>query len=150
MRGEFFNRTLRLNTTYFYSITNDIQIPARIDCNGLQISTAANPADLRNHRLEVDMEWLVTEAPSVTLSEGFRRAKYTDNTARVLQQMAVCRGNPLGLFQGAPACNAIFVDHIGNIPTPVRASDYTISLRSVPILRPTLQLGRAPEIQILS
>ena len=38
-RADLFDNRLRLNATTFYSVTNDIQIPARIDINGIQIST---------------------------------------------------------------------------------------------------------------
>ena len=46
----------------------------------------------------------------------------------MLAQAAACRGNPAALFNGAPACNANFVDFAGNIATPVRAPDLTASL----------------------
>ncbi|MCS6948160.1 MAG: TonB-dependent receptor, partial [Steroidobacteraceae bacterium] len=103
-------------------------IPARIDFNGLQISTTTNPADLRNNGLEIDAEWQATDNFSLTIGAGFQRAKYVDISERVLAQAAVCRANPAGLYQGAPACNANFVDQFGNIATPVRAPDYTLSL----------------------
>ena len=48
--------------------------------------------------------------------------------ATVLAQAAVCRANPTANYNGAPACNANFVDMFGNIATPVRAPDYTVSL----------------------
>ena len=130
MRSQLFDNTLRLNVTGFYSITSDVQIPARIDFNGVQISTTTNPADLKNTGVEIDAEWVPTENFTLVAGIGVQDAKYTDITANVLTQASICRANPAGLFQGAPACNANFVDQFGNIATPVRAPDYTISLNA--------------------
>ena len=49
--------------------------------------------------------------------------------------------NPAALYQGAPACNANFVDQFGNIATPVRAPDLTVSLSAT--YRPAARLGEA-------
>ena len=130
MRSQLFDNTLRLNVTGFYSITSDVQIPARIDFNGVQISTTTNPADLKNTGVEIDAEWVPTENFTLVAGIGVQDAKYTDITANVLTQASICRANPAGLFQGAPACNANFVDQFGNIATPVRAPDYTVSLNA--------------------
>ncbi len=128
LRGQFFDNTLRMNVTGFYSVTDDIQIPARIDVNGVQISTTTNPADLKNRGVEVDAEWAPNEKFSMTVGLGNQKAEYENIAAVVLAQAAVCRANPLGQFNGAPACNANFVDQFGNIATPVRAPDLTASL----------------------
>jgi iron complex outermembrane receptor protein len=128
LRGQFFGDTLRLNVTGFFSKTEDIQIPARIDFNGVQISTTTNPADLDNKGLEIDAEWAPSENFSFTAGLGWQSAEYVDIAANVLAQAAACRANPSALFNGAPACNANFVDQFGNIATPVRAPDYTGSL----------------------
>lgn len=128
MRGQFMDNTLRLNVTGFYSVTDDIQIPARIDVNGLQISTTTNPADLKNRGVEVDAEWAPNEKFSMTVGLGNQKAEYENIAAVVLAQAAACRANPAAQFNGAPACNANFVDQFGNIATPVRAPDLTASL----------------------
>ncbi len=130
MRSQFFDNTLRMNVTAFYSITDDIQIPARIDFNGVQISTTSNPADLKNSGIEVDAEWAPNEDFSLVAGLGVQNAKYTSIASNVLAQAAACRANPAALFQGAPACNANFVDQFGNIATPIRAPDYTVSLNA--------------------
>jgi iron complex outermembrane receptor protein len=128
LRGQFLDNTLRLNVTGFYSVTDDIQIPARIDVNGLQISTTTNPADLKNRGIEVDAQWAPNEQFSMTLGLGNQKAEYENIAAVVLAQAAACRANPAAQFNGAPACNANFVDQFGNIATPVRAPDLTASL----------------------
>ena len=129
-RADLFNNRLRLNATAFYSMTNDIQIPARIDVNGLQISTTTNPADLENYGIEIDATWVPIDGLNITAGLGIQNAKYVNISQRVLDQAAICRANPTGLFQGAPACNANFVDAFGQIATPVRAPDYTISMNA--------------------
>jgi iron complex outermembrane receptor protein len=128
LRGQFFDDTLRLNVTAFVAKTKDIQIPARIDFNGVQISTTTNPADLDNRGLEIDAEWAPSGNFSFTAGLGWQDAKYVNISAGVLAQAAACRASPSALFNGAPACNANFVDQSGNIATPVRAPDYTGSL----------------------
>ena len=128
MRSTFLDNTLRMNVTAFYSITDDIQIPARIDVNGTQISTTTNPANLDNKGLEIDAEWAPTDNFTLVAGIGIQNAKFTDISASVLAQAAACRANPAAFYQGAPACNANFVDQFGNIATPVRSPDYTISL----------------------
>ncbi len=128
VRADLFNKTLRMNATYFRSITDDVQIPARIDFNGLQISTTTNPAALANHGLEIDADWVPTENFSFNAGLGWQRAQYEKISTAVQNQAAACRANPVGLFNGAPACNANFVDFFGNIARPVRAPDYNISL----------------------
>ena len=130
LRSQFLDNTLRMNVTAFYSIADDIQIPARIDFNGLQISTTTNPASLENSGVEIDAEWAPTEAFTLVAGIGLQNPKYTDISANVLAQAAACRANPAALFQGAPACNANFVDQFGNIADPVRAPDYTVSLNA--------------------
>jgi iron complex outermembrane receptor protein len=128
-RAELFEKSLRMNVTYFRSITDDVQIPARIDFNGLQISTTTNPAALTNHGLEIDADWAPTRNFSFNAGLGWQHAAYEKISAPVLNQAAACRaGGPTALFNGAPACNANFVDFFGNIARPVRAPDYTISL----------------------
>jgi len=127
MRAELFDKTLRMNVTLFQSSTQDVQIPARIDFNGTQISTTTNPAALDNHGLEIDADWAPTRKLSFNAGLGWQHAKYEDISANVLAQAAACRANPAGLFNGAPACNANFVDQFGQIATPVRAPDYTLS-----------------------
>jgi iron complex outermembrane receptor protein len=127
-RADLFGDRLRINATAFYAITDDIQIPARIDINGVQISTTTNPADLRNSGLEIDAVWVPVDGLNITAGIGLQDAKYVAINQRVLDQAAVCRANPAGLYQGAPACNANFVDQFGNIATPVRSPDYTVSL----------------------
>ena len=127
-RADLFDNTLRLNATAFYAITSDVQIPARIDVNGTQISTTTNPADLSNRGLEIDATWAPIRGLNVTAGIGTQRARYTNIAATVLAQAAVCRANPTANYNGAPACNANFVDMFGNIATPVRAPDYTVSL----------------------
>jgi len=94
----------------------------------VQISTTTNPADLRNSGLEIDAVWVPVDGLNITAGIGLQDAKYVAINQRVLDQAAVCRANPAGLYQGAPACNANFVDQFGNIATPVRAPDYTVSL----------------------
>ncbi len=130
LRSQFLDDTLRMNVTAFYSITDDIQIPARIDFNGVQISTTSNPADLKNKGIEVDAEWAPNDAFSLVAGLGLQDPEYTSIAATVLAQAAACRANPAALFQGAPACNANFVDQFGNIATPLRAPEYTISLNA--------------------
>jgi len=130
VRSQFFDNRLRMNVTAFRSITDDIQIPARIDINGVQISTTSNPADMKNTGLEIDAEWVPTENFTLVAGLGLQNAKYTNIASNVLAQAAVCRANPVGLFQGAPACNASFVDQFGQIATPVRAPDFTVSLNA--------------------
>jgi len=129
-RADLLNNRLRLNATAFYSMTDDIQIPARIDVNGLQISTTTNPANLENYGFEIDAIWVPVDRLNITAGVGFQNAKYVDISQRVLDQAAICRANPAGLFQGAPACNANFVDAFGQIATPVRAPDYTVSINA--------------------
>lgn len=129
-RADLFDNRLRLNATTFYSVTNDIQIPARIDINGIQISTTTNPADLENYGLEVDATWVPIDGLNITAGLGMQNAKYVSISQRVLDQAAVCRANPTGTYQGAPACNANFVDQFGQIATPVRSPDYTISMNA--------------------
>lgn len=128
LRGEFFDSTLRLNATLFSAKTEDIQIPARIDFNGVQISTTSNPADLDNRGLEIDAEWAPTESFSLVVGLGWQSAEYTNIAPNVLAQAAACRTSPTALFNGAPACNANFVDQFGTIATPVRSPDYTGSI----------------------
>jgi iron complex outermembrane receptor protein len=131
LRSQFFDDRLRMNVTAFYSITDDIQIPARIDFNGVQISTTSNPADMKNTGIEVDAEWVPTENFTLFAGLGIQNAEYTNIAGNVLAQAAACRANPAGLFQGAPACNANFVDQFGQIATPVRAPDFTVSLNAI-------------------
>ncbi|MCU0758490.1 MAG: TonB-dependent receptor [Steroidobacteraceae bacterium] len=130
LRSTLFDNTLRMNVTAFYSMTDAIQIPARIDIDGFQLSTTTNPADMRNVGLEVDAEWAPTDAFTLVAGLGLQNAEYTNVTPNVLAQAAACRANPNAVFQGAPACNANFVDQFGNIATPVRAPDFTISLNA--------------------
>ena len=130
MRSQFLDNTLRMNVTAFYSITEDIQIPARIDFNGVQISTTSNPADMKNTGVELDAEWAPNDAFSLVAGLGLQNPEYTNIAANVLAQAAACRANPAALFQGAPACNANFVDQFGQIATPVRAPEYTVSLNA--------------------
>ncbi len=129
-RADLFDNRLRLNATTFYSVTNDIQIPARIDINGIQISTTTNPADLENYGIEIDATWVPIDGLNITAGLGMQNAKYVSISQRVLDQAAVCRANPTGTYQGAPACNANFVDQFGQIATPVRSPDYTISMNA--------------------
>jgi iron complex outermembrane receptor protein len=131
LRSQFFDDRLRMNVTAFYSITDDIQIPARIDINGVQISTTSNPADMKNTGIEVDAEWVPTENFTLFAGLGIQSAEYTNIAGNVLAQAAACRANPAALFQGAPACNANFVDQFGEIATPVRAPDFTVSLNAI-------------------
>ena len=130
MRSQFLDNRLRVNVTAFYSITDDIQIPARIDFNGVQISTTSNPADMKNSGVEIDAEWAPTDNFTLVAGLGLQNPEYTNIASSVLAQAAACRANPAALFQGAPACNANFVDQFGNIATPVRAPDYTVSLNA--------------------
>ena len=129
-RADLFDNRVRLNATAFYSMTNDIQIPARIDVNGLQISTTTNPADLENYGIEIDATLVPVDGLNITAGIGMQNAKYVNISQRVLDQAAVCRANPTGTYQGAPACNANFVDAFGQIATPVRSPDYTISMNA--------------------
>ena len=129
-RADLFDNRVRLNATAFYSMTDDIQIPARIDVNGIQISTTTNPADLENYGIEIDATWVPIDGLNITAGLGMQNAKYVNISQRVLDQAAVCRANPTGSYQGAPACNANFVDQFGDIATPVRAPDYTVSMNA--------------------
>lgn len=100
-RADLFDNTLRLNATAFYAITSDVQIPARIDVNGTQISTTTNPADLSNRGLEIDATWAPIRGLNVTAGIGTQRARYTNIAATVLAQAAVCRANPTANYNGA-------------------------------------------------
>lgn len=127
-RADLFDNRLRLNLTSFHAITDDVQIPARIDVNGLQISTTTNPADLRNSGLELDATWIPIEGLNITAGVGIQDAKYINISQRVLDQAAACKSSPTALYQGVAACAANFVDMFGNIAVPVRSPDYTLSL----------------------
>jgi iron complex outermembrane receptor protein len=130
MRAELLDNSLRLNVTWFSALTDDIQIPARVDFNGLQISTTTNPADMKNRGLEIDAEFQPSENLSMTVGAGWQRAKYTNiNPAPngPLRQAEACRASPTTLFFGILPCNANFVDQFGQIASPVRAPDWNVS-----------------------
>ncbi|MFO0449704.1 MAG: TonB-dependent receptor [Pseudomonadota bacterium] len=122
LRGDFLDSRLRLNATAFYALTNDIQIPARFEFNGVSISTTTNPADLKNAGVEVELTWVPVDDLQISASVGLQDAKYTDVSASVQAQAAQCRA-------GVTAqCDLNFVDQRGNIARPVRAPDTTASL----------------------
>ncbi|MCC6170670.1 MAG: TonB-dependent receptor, partial [Gammaproteobacteria bacterium] len=84
LRSTLFDNTLRMNVTAFYSMTDDIQIPARIDFGGVQISTTSNPADMKNTGIEIDAEWAPTDAFTLVAGIGLQNAEYTNISANVL------------------------------------------------------------------
>ena len=124
-RAELFDRSLRFNLTAFYSLTNDIQIPAQVAGPTGPVSTTTNPADLRNYGLELETTWLPVDNLTLNLSVGLQKAKYVDISANVKAQQARCKAGIT--VPGLPGCDANFIDRLGDVATPLRAPEATIS-----------------------
>ena len=123
LRADAFDNTLRFNATGFYATTFDVQIPAQALIGGVPVSTTTNPADLRNYGLEIETTWLPVEGLNISGSMGLQRARFVNPSDLVIAQQDRCRnGGP------APACNANFVDNIGDLAYPVRAPAFTGNL----------------------
>ncbi|TWB20358.1 iron complex outermembrane receptor protein [Nitrospirillum amazonense] len=127
MRGDFFDHTLRLNATAFYSEAEDVQISAAYTVNGQRIFTTTNPAGLRNYGGELEAEWVPIRGLTFSGSIGVQHARYIDISSDVQAQLAACQAalasnNSSGISNN---CNRGFVDFKGRIARPVRAPDFT-------------------------
>jgi iron complex outermembrane receptor protein len=123
LRADALDNTLRFNATGFYATTFDVQIPAQALVGGVPVSTTTNPADLRNFGLEIETTWLPVEGLNISGSLGLQKARFINPSDLVVAQQERCRtGGP------APACNANFVDNIGELARPVRAPAVTANL----------------------
>ena len=124
LRADLFDKTLRFNATGFYATTFDVQIPAQALVNNVPVSTTTNPADLRNYGLEIEATWLPVEGLNISGSLGIQRARFINPSALVIAQQDRCRAGSTV----APACNANFVDNLGELARPVRAPAVTGNL----------------------
>lgn len=124
LRADAFDNTLRFNATAFYATTFDVQIPAQALVGGVPVSTTTNPADLRNYGLEIETIWMPVQGLNISGSLGLQRARFVNPSDLVIAQQARCRtGSTV-----APACNANFVDNLGELARPVRAPAITGNL----------------------
>ena len=124
LRLDAFDKRLRFNATGFYATTFDVQIPAQTLINNVPVSTTTNPADLRNYGLEIEATWLPVEGMNISGSLGIQKARFINPSALVIAQQQRCiSGSTV-----APACNANFVDNIGELARPVRAPAVTANL----------------------
>ena len=124
LRADAFDDTLRFNATGFYATTFDVQIPAQALVGGVPVSTTTNPADLRNYGLEIETTWLPVQGLNISGSLGLQRARFINPSDLVVAQQARCRAGSTV----APACNANFVDNLGELARPVRAPAVTGNL----------------------
>ncbi|WP_303810148.1 TonB-dependent receptor [Sandarakinorhabdus limnophila] len=124
LRADAFDNTLRFNATAFYATTFDVQIPAQALVGGVPVSTTTNPADLRNYGLEIETTWIPVQGLNISGSLGLQRARFVNPSDLVIAQQARCRSGSTV----APACNANFVDNIGELARPVRAPAITGNL----------------------
>lgn len=126
MRGEFFDRTLRLNVTLFDSTTEDVQISSGYyDANNVRILTTTNPADMDNTGGEIEAIWFPTPNFSLTAAVSFQDAEFTNVNNVVVDQLTLCHAaiaanNAAGR---AADCGRGFVDVNGRLATPARTPD---------------------------
>ena len=145
LRLDAFDNTLRFNATGFYATTFDVQIPAQALVNNVPVSTTTNPADLRNYGLEIEATWLPVEGLNISGSLGIQRARFINPSALVIAQQQRCTSGSTV----APACNANFVDNLGELARPVRAPavtgnlivSYDAKIGGLGVLTPTANLN---------
>jgi len=122
VRSDFFDKTLRVNVTAFYSYDEQIQIPAGVFINGAPVYTTTNPADLEVYGGEFEVTWIPIPNLTISNSLGVSSARYQNPSLTVQAQQAACRASP-GVAN--KNCNAGFVDINGDIATPVRIPPVT-------------------------
>ncbi len=151
-KSEFFNRRLRANITAYIANVTDLQTPsALVGPTGAITFITRNFADYQNKGIEA--EFTVVPMSGVTLfaNIGYQDDKYklpanapafdAYGIQSTANQIVACRtqlaagqvpGSPNTAAAGtpannAPACAAGIVDARGNLATPVRTPDWTVS-----------------------
>ena len=145
-KTEFFDSKLRINLTGFWLETQDLQTPsAFIDpVTGAATFITQNFADYQNRGVELEIVAVPAKGLSLYANLGYQKDKYKVGDTlspnqygvkAVRQQQADCRTQlaarrvPLGPTgaNNAPDCAAGIVNANGEIATPVRTPDFSIS-----------------------
>ncbi len=144
-KTEFFNRRLRVNLTGFWLDTKDLQTPsAFIDpTSGSATFITQNFANYENKGLELEVTAAPMRGLSLYANVGYQKDKYKVSDTllpnkfgvkAVRQQQLDCLAQlaqkriPLGAgANNAPDCAAGIIDSNGNIATPVRTPELSIS-----------------------
>ncbi|MEY2882937.1 MAG: hypothetical protein RL490_661, partial [Pseudomonadota bacterium] len=145
-KTEFFDRRLRVNVTGFWLETKDLQTPsAFVDpVSGGVTFITQNFADYQNKGLELEITAVPVKGLNLYANVGYQDDKYkvSDTLApnkygvkSVRQQQLDCRAQlaagrvPLGPSgaNNAPDCAAGIIDAKGNIASPVRTPELSVS-----------------------
>lgn len=81
LKGDFFDRSLRLNTSVFYTLYDNIQrISADEDEFGNPLQVIRNAADADISGLEVELMWLATDNLTLQASAGYVNPEFNEFT----------------------------------------------------------------------
>ncbi len=119
-RTELFDRTLRFNTTVFYTDVKGFQVPLGfVDSTGAINFVTQNGSDFRNYGLESELVWAPVRGLSLFANIGLQRAKYLNPDPTITAQQASCRAGV------AASCGQGIVDPNGNLAQPQRTPKFT-------------------------
>jgi len=154
IKSEWFNRKLRANVTVYREEVGNLQTPSGIvnPATGAISFVTRNFADYVNTGVEAEFTVVPTKGLNLYANFGFQSDHYVVRAnapaydqygvQSVAGQLAACRAQlALGQVPGtpntspagtpannAPACGAGIVTAQGNIATPVRTPDFTLTL----------------------
>jgi len=87
MKGEFFDRRLRLNTSMFYVDYEDIQITLNVDVGGpLLVPSLANAGVAEIKGVEVELDAVPTDWLTIQASVGYIDAEYDSFSSAALNE----------------------------------------------------------------
>lgn len=153
VKSEFFDRRLRANINVYREDVSDLQTLSGIvnPTTGAISFVTRNFADYRNTGVEAEFTLIPTRGLNLFANVGYQNDKYIINrnapafdkygVQSVAAQQAACKAQlAAGQVPGttstprvvprnnAPACAAGIINAQGNISTPVRTPDWTLSL----------------------
>ncbi|MCG8440191.1 MAG: TonB-dependent receptor, partial [Caulobacterales bacterium] len=124
LRSELLENRLRFNATAFLLEVEDLQTPSAFVAPDGSISfLTQNFSDLENIGLELDLNWLVTDALTLDAAIGLQDAEYQNLGDPIVEQQAACEASPTneGGDQGIIVADC-------SIAEPVRAPDVTLNV----------------------
>ncbi|WP_207790912.1 TonB-dependent receptor [Thermaurantiacus tibetensis] len=145
VRSQWFGNRLQANLTVFWLDTKDLQTPSAFQnpATGAITFITQNFADYVNRGVELELTARPLDRLNVYANLGYQKDKYkvSDTLApnrfgvkAIRQQQADCRAQlaagriPLGVgADNAPDCAAGIVTATGDIATPVRTPDWSLS-----------------------
>ncbi|WP_448581598.1 TonB-dependent receptor [Thermaurantiacus sp.] len=145
LRSNWFANRLQANLTIFWLDTKDLQTPSAFvnPATGAVTFITQNFADYVNRGVELELAAAPVEGLSLYANLGYQKDKYRVSESlapnlygvkSIRQQQADCRAQraagriPLGVgADNAPDCAAGIVTATGDIATPVRTPDWTLS-----------------------